>query len=138
MQALQDALGRVCFAETQSFQNLTVMPLVADQAGRPDYLSLDEALSRGTVRVTETSPAGEVPTLLLDNPGDWAVLLIDGEELVGARQNRMVNLTILAPAKTSLRLPVSCVEAGRWSATSDRFGTRGRTVYAAGRARKAH
>ena len=138
MQALQNALGRVCFAETQSFQNLTVMPLVAAQVGAPDYLSLDEALLRGLVGVTETSPAGEVPELLLGNQGDVAVLLLDGEELVGAKQNRMLNLTILAPAKTTITLPVSCVERGRWSPSSAPFGTQGRTIYAAGRARKAH
>ena len=138
MQALHTALGRVLFAENQTFQQLTVMPLVVDREGHPDYLSLDEALARGSVRITETCAAGEVPELLLDNPGDQAVLLLDGEELVGARQNRMLNLTILAPAKTALRLPVSCVEAGRWSPDSDRFSTRGHTIYAAGRARKAH
>jgi hypothetical protein len=40
--------------------------------------------------------------------------LLDGEELIGAKQNRALNLTILAPAKQVIVIPVSCVEAGRW------------------------
>lgn len=138
MQVLQAALGRVLFAETQTFQNLTVMPLVTVQDQAPDYLSLDEALHRAAVTVTETSAAGEVPELRLANRGAYPVLLLDGEELVGAKQNRVLNLTILAPAQTTIRIPVSCVERGRWSDTGDGFSTRGRTLYAAGRARKAH
>ena len=128
MQVLQAALGRILFAETQTFQNLTVMPLVTVQDQAPDYLSLDEALHCAAVTVTETSAAGEVPELRLANRGAYPVLLLDGEELVGAKQNRVLNLTILAPAKTTIRIPVSCVERGRWSGTGGGFSTRGRTL----------
>ena len=137
MKPLQDALDQVSFAGTLSFNNLSVTPLVSLQAGEPDYLSLDEALSRGDVGVTETSAAGTVPELLFDNRGAVSVLLLDGEELVGGKQNRMLNLSILAPANTTIRIPVSCVEQGRWSQSHARCSTQGRTIYAEGRARKA-
>ena len=114
-----------------------MIPLVAANGVEPDYLTLDEALARGNVRVTETSEAGDVPELRLENLGEQPVLLLDGEELVGAKQNRVLNLTILAPAKSTITIPVSCVEAGRWSHTSPEFSTKGRAFYAAGRARKA-
>jgi hypothetical protein len=65
------------------------------------------------------------------------VLLRDGEELVGAKQNRIVNLTSMVPARTTIVIPVSCVEQGRWHAESDTFKTTRRTHFATGRSRKA-
>ena len=57
-----------------------------------------------------------------------------GEELVGAKQNRILNLTILAPPKQSIVIPVSCVEAGRWRHESAEFRVSAQTQYARGRA----
>jgi hypothetical protein len=59
------------------------------------------------------------------------------EELVGAKQNRILNLTVMAPAHKTIVIPVSCVEAGRWRSESREFTSAKRTHYAAGRARKA-
>jgi hypothetical protein len=65
-------------------------------------MTLDEALSSGRVRVTEVSREGSVPDLCLVNDADRPVLLLDGEELRGAKQNRVLNLTILAPARKTI------------------------------------
>ena len=70
------------------------------------------------------------------NTGNQPVLLLDGEELIGAKQNRIVNLTILVPAKTKLPIPVTCVEAGRWGHRSRNFSSSGHAHYARARARK--
>ena len=45
-------------------------------------------------------------------PLDSRVLLYDGEELVGAKQNRILNVSVLVEAKSTLRIPVSRVEQG--------------------------
>jgi hypothetical protein len=55
-----------------------------------------------------------VPTLRIWNRGDLPILILDGEELVGGQQNRVLNTTLLVPADTLFDLPVSCVESGRW------------------------
>ena len=62
---------------------------------------------------------------------------LDGEELVGAKQNRTVNLTILVAANTTLDIPVTCVEAGRWHYRARHFAAAPRAHYARGRAMKA-
>jgi hypothetical protein len=114
-----------------------MIPLVAPTDAQPAYVTLDEGLARGTVSVCEVSEQGSVPELLVTNDEQWPVLIIDGEELVGAKQNRIVNVTILVPAKSRLTIPVSCVEAGRWHARSRHFSTVSRAYYASGRAAQA-
>lgn len=116
--------------------NLTMFPLLAGEETPAAYATLDEGLASGFFKVTEVSESGSVPELTVVNDGPTPVLLLDGEELIGAKQNRIVNLTILVPPKTRLRLPVSCVEAGRWVHRSRAFAAAGRTHYAAGRASK--
>ena len=116
--------------------NLTMYPLLLPAESAPGYLTLDEALAAGLASVTEVSEAGSVPELLVKNGAAQPVLILDGEELVGAKQNRIVNLTILVAAEQSLHIPVSCVEAGRWARRSREFAAAGRAHYATGRARK--
>jgi len=70
------------------------------------------------------------------NDCDERVLLLDGEELIGAKQNRVLNLTILVGSKSTIVIPVSCVEAGRWSHATPEFRPSKSSFYAAGRAMK--
>ncbi len=97
-----------------SYRNLTAHPLISPAVGEPSYLVFDEALKTGRFRIDEISATGSVPELKAFNGLPKPVLLLDGEELIGAKQNRVLNLTILVPANTELTIPVSCVEAGRW------------------------
>ena len=116
---------------------LAVSPLTTARAIPADYLTLDEALETGKVLITELSQSGSVPELQLRNETEWPVLLLDGEELLGAKQNRICNLTVLAPAKAETVIPVSCVEAGRWHLRSPAFSASKNIQFAIGRARKA-
>ncbi|MBI3929526.1 MAG: hypothetical protein HY319_28550 [Armatimonadetes bacterium] len=102
----------------------------------PDYLTLDDALERQLAQITELSQAGSVPELRFVNKGKRPILLLDGEELVGAKQNRVLNVTLLAGAGRKLDIPVSCVERGRWAYKSATFSSGGSVHYSSGRARK--
>ncbi|MFC1777447.1 ARPP-1 family domain-containing protein [Pseudomonadota bacterium] len=137
MNAIQQALSGLQLGEPLSHEGLTVHPLIRASLLGKDYLTLDEALKLNVARVTEVSESGSVPQLLFRNQGDQAVFLLDGEELVGAKQNRVLNITILAPAGKETVIPVSCVEAGRWNHSSDDFTSAPRAQYSASRAKKA-
>ncbi|NEV60364.1 ARPP-1 family domain-containing protein [Thiorhodococcus minor] len=137
MHMIRDRLSQLTFGEVLQHQTLSLTPLLAADGREPDYLTLDEALARGELQITELSESGSVPELRLINRAGQAILLLDGEELVGAKQNRVLNLSLLAPAAVTLTIPVSCVEAGRWSSASPAFSSKGRAFYASGRARKA-
>jgi hypothetical protein len=100
------------------------------------YITLDEALPRG-LSITETSESGTVPELAANNPLRTNILLYDGEELVGAKQNRILNVTVLIAAETSVQIPVSCVEQGRWAHRSARMSSAGHVSHTNLRRRKA-
>ncbi len=108
MNAINKALQNIDAGERQEFKNLTITPLIRKSPFAVDYLTLDEALKTEGLTITETSESGNVPELLLENNGDTSVLLLDSEELVGAKQNRILNLTILVAAHSKLNIPVSC------------------------------
>lgn len=72
---------------------------------------LDVAQERGTVEVEET---GVVDTLRLRSKHGCPVLGVEGEILVGGRQNRTINTTFAALPGSELEVPTSCVEQGRW------------------------
>ena len=93
---------------------LTVFPLFSPPDGAVDYLLSDEAIAAGSVTVEEVSEGGSVPNLLVTNQGDSRVLFLEGEELRGAKQNRVLNTSVLVAAHSKTPIPVSCVEQGRW------------------------
>lgn len=111
-QTLRRTLDGLELGEPSRHGGLSVWPLLGG-AERADYELLDDVIQNDTARVTELN-GGSVPELHFVNDGDRPVLLLDGEQLLGALQNRSLNLTILAPARTALIIPVSCMEAGRW------------------------
>src|SRR2546422_2748771 len=114
---------------------LTVIPLLTQSLGELDWVTLDEA--GDDVAVTEATGGASVPTLQVSNTGDRPLLLLDGEELIGAKQNRVLNTTVLVGARSTVTIPVSCVEAGRWAYRSARFAAGGTSLYASLRADKA-
>lgn len=120
MPKLKDVAPRVRMGRSIGRKNLEIFPLIAEEELAPaDYVTVGAAIRNGDGKVTEISEAGSVPKLAIENLGPIPVLIIDGEELLGARQNRIANLTILAPAKKTIPIPVSCVERGRWGYRSE-------------------
>lgn len=101
-------------------RGITVTPLFPRRDPVAEYVTLDEAVAAG-LRVTEVDDAGRVSTLRVANPTGMRVLLYDGEELLGAKQNRILDLAVLVEAKATLEVPVSCVEQGRWRHVSAEF-----------------
>ena len=111
--------------DPQEFQNMSVFPILTSENHSPEYLTLKEILDRGLLIITEVSHGGSVPELLAKNMASIPILLLDGEELVGAKQNRIVNTTILLKELSETVIPVSCTEQGRWSYASSEFGDSG-------------
>lgn len=119
-----DLLERLRLGEADTYRGLTVVPLFGELGG-PDYITLGQAIESGALTVGEVHAGGSVPELQAVNDGGVGVLILDGEELSGAKQNRVLNASMFVPAKSAVTLPVSCTEQGRWSYTSDHFSDSG-------------
>jgi hypothetical protein len=78
-----------------------------------EYVAFAEGCARGLL-VKEVDGSASVNDLVVLNPTDADVLLYEGEEVLGAQQNRTFDVSVLVGAGTSVRAPVSCVEHGRW------------------------
>ncbi len=134
MMEAREFLSQTDLGSSQTFMNMVMFPLFSERlAAGPEYVTLKEALSAGVLTVTEVSEGGSVPNLSVENRGRIAVLLLDGEELSGAKQNRILNTTILVPAGAKLTVPVSCTEHGRWSYVAKDFGESGNIMERSGR-----
>ncbi len=81
--------------EPQACGGVTAFPLFADHSSSLDYLLAGEAMAAGTLAVREVSEAGEILCLLIDNGGDRPALFVEGEEVRGGKQNRVLCSSVL-------------------------------------------
>jgi hypothetical protein len=114
-------LSKLQLGRLQTFNNMGIVPLFTSINGAPEYISLKEALNENLIAIGEVSRSGSVPELKVVNTSSLSVLLLDGEELAGAKQNRVLNTSILLEGNSEAIIPVSCTEHGRWSYTSATF-----------------
>ena len=111
---VSEFLSGVSLGEPRTQGSLVLFPLLSEREAAREYLVLAEALAQKMVEVTEREGGASVPELLLNNGSDKDVLMLDGEMVVGGMQDRVLAISILAAAKSKLKLPVACTEAGRW------------------------
>ena len=84
--------------------------------GSEEYLTLDEALSTGTVRITECETGASVNELQIENLGVFPVYLQAGDTVKGGKQDRTIAADLILPPKGEKKvIPVFCVEPGRWA-----------------------
>src|SRR5579859_1744896 len=121
MNQLAAFLNGVSIGTPQTYENMTVYPLMAKNGHMRAYQTLDEAMAAKSFEISEVNEGGSVPTLMVHNHGELPVLLVIGEELIGAKQNRVLNTSLLVAAHSDLKIPVSCVERGRWAYRSRTF-----------------
>jgi ARG/rhodanese/phosphatase superfamily protein len=107
--------------EPQAAGPLVVFPVFGPDP-RLQYRAFSQAMGLGAL-IKELDSGASVRELLVENPTDQPVLIFEGEAVLGAQQNRTFDVSVLVGAGAGARVPVSCVEAGRWDGTrhSDHF-----------------
>ena len=84
MTIISSILDGVTFGKKTHHGSLTMFPFRSEGRDGLEYLTLAEALEAGLARVSEVSEGGSVPELRLANTAGLPVLIVDGEEMVGA------------------------------------------------------
>ena len=130
MKSVVTFLKNTRLAKKQVHKNLTMFPLLSPDLIEPYYLTLEQAIEAGCIEITEVDESGSVNDLALKVTGRKPVLLVEGEELKGAKQNRLINASFLIAGGTRTKLPVSCVEEGRWRYASRQFSSGNKMMHA--------
>ena len=117
-------------AGAYTYKNLRLIPIRANSdfkrivGNLGYYITLQEAIDSDKVSITEVSRQGRVNTLLVRNLSPDTLFVMSGEILVGGKQDRVVASDMLIPPNNGQsKLPVYCVEKGRWKYTEagDKF-----------------
>ena len=104
------------------YKNLKIFPLLINKTlSLQDYVTFDEAMAKGWLKIKEAG-SGQVNWVEVKNSGKKMVFVMTGEILRGAKQDRMLKEDVLIPSNSGwIRVPVYCVEHGRWTQVTKEF-----------------
>ncbi|RLI74735.1 hypothetical protein DRO97_05175 [Archaeoglobales archaeon] len=115
--AIKNFLLNLEFGEVKMHKNMAIVPIFTPI--EMEYLTLGEAIEDNLIEITEVGP-GAIPQLKVVNHANLPVLILNGEELIGIKQNRILNTSILVKENSEVIVPVSCTERGRWKELSEK------------------
>lgn len=123
-EVVEHYLKKIEIGRPIEYKNLKVFPLICKDAGKIDNLAIqDEAMNRGWLKIKEAG-SGEVNFVEVKNSGKRPVFMMTGELISGAKQDRMIKEDVLCPPNNKwIRIPVYCVEHGRWTQMTPEFKT---------------
>lgn len=121
MSVIKNYLNKISLSKPIKYENMVIIPIKIQNIENLDFYTLKEAEAKSSIVISEVTESGSVNNLKIMNKSDKEVLILDGEELIGAKQNRSINISVLIAKRTEVVVPVSCVEAGRWRYESENF-----------------
>jgi hypothetical protein len=109
---ISNTLKQTRIGEIRSHKSLHVAPILSNNKDYQEYITLHQASKDKLVEFTETS---DVSSASISNLSTKPLFIMNGEILEGAKQNRVINDSIIIPKNSTKTVDVSCVEEGRWS-----------------------
>lgn len=103
----------VTLGEPVFLRNLVLTPVSARGTNGFSPLTIEEILQSGK-GILEEIDTPDINEIEFENRSDRPVLFLDGEEVIGAMQNRIIAHSHMVDAHTTENVPVVCVEEGRW------------------------
>ena len=96
-------------------KNLAVYLIHSNQRDDREFLTLNEGLKSGEVKVTELDNE-QVNRLEIENCSDKPLFLQEGDRVTGGKQDRTIySSLVIAPRSKPQPIPTFCIEASRWT-----------------------
>ncbi len=120
MLKLSEQFNSVSFLDKVKIGRLNFYPIKFDLKDIPRNIkSLDELFDLNLVKVNELTDEGVVSRVEVHNESEFNLLILDGEAIKGAKQNRIAEKSVIIPPYSSEVIPVNCVEKNRWNYTEN-------------------
>ena len=114
-------------ADRYTLKNLRLIPIrvksnFKSSVGNFGYfMSLHEGIETRRITINETDLDGVVNELILRNHSKDTLFIMSGEIVEGGKQDRVVKNDMLIPPHSGrVKIPVYCVERGRWNEKNER------------------
>ncbi len=120
-----------------AFGNAAIVQVSSQPLSSFSFLPAGPAIRSGGLIISELTASGSVGQLTALNKTAGYLLLTDADVLTGAKQNRVVNRSVLLAPSSKTVIEVSCVERLRWDYRSSSFSTPGSVADPDLRSRKA-
>jgi hypothetical protein len=121
--AADDFYARLSVGEPVVHGKLAFYPLSLAGGGEElgEVLTMAEAVASGKFKVAELEEGATVNTLEVRNDTGKHVILLAGEIVRGAKQDRIISYDTVVPPGGKFDVDAFCVEAGRWTEVSKHF-----------------
>ena len=116
---------RTTTRQLTTYGNLGLIQVKVEPEANLLFKPAGPELKTGGLIISESTGEGVVGKLIaINNTGEY-LLLTDADILVGAKQNRVLNKSMLLAPLSKTVLDVSCIERLRWQYTSKNFSNPG-------------
>ena len=102
-------------------ENCTFVPLQFNDNTNLKLETFGSLLKKKQVEATEIDENGVVNNIKVKNNSPNFLILHDGEIIVGAKQNRTIDKSVILKPRETRNVDVLCVEKGRWSFRNHEF-----------------
>ena len=121
MRRIFDDLGVFGILEPIYLGGLKLYPVTFERNLSSNHLNfIDDSFDKSEIEAFETSSEGVVTQIGVKNNSQSYVMILDGEGISGAKQNRISQTTIVLNPFSETIIPVNCIERGRWSYSAGR------------------
>ena len=121
MQILKNLEKNISLRSSIKIESLVITPVVLNEFYHNDKIvSFDILFDNHLAEAKEVSDEGIVSRINIINKSEQFLFITDGEAIVGAKQNRISERSVILNEVSETTIPVYCVERGRWGYRNNR------------------